>query len=77
MAKCMFCKNQTYQETTTIHVVNHEKCIIIIRNVPCLEREQSGEKYYPDQVAEKLERIVDSLKNLMQEIAIVDYATAA
>ncbi len=74
---CMFCKNKTYTESTTTHVVNYQNCIIIIRNVPCLECEQCGEKYYTDEVAEKLEKIVASAKKLMQEISVVDYKTAA
>ena len=74
---CMFCKNKTYTESTTTHVVNYQNCIIIIRNVPCLEYDQCGEKYYTDEVAEKLERLVNSAKQLMQEISVVDYKTAA
>ena len=74
---CMFCKNDKYVESTTTHVVNYKNCIIIIRNVPCLECDQCGEKYYTDEVAEKIERIVDSAKKLMQEISVVDYKTAA
>ncbi len=74
---CMFCKNKTFIESTTTHVVNYQNCIIIIRNVPCLECDQCGEKYYTDEVAEKLERIVNSAKQLMQEISVVDYKTAA
>ena len=73
----MFCKNKTFTESTTTHVVNYQNCIIIIRNVPCLECEQCGEKYYTDEVAEKLERLVNSAKQLMQEISVVDYKTAA
>ena len=61
----------------TTHVVNYQSCIIIIRNVPCLECEQCGEKYYTDEVAEKLERLVNAAKQLMQEISVVDYSTAA
>ena len=74
---CMFCKNKTYTESTTTHVVNYQNCIIIIRNVPCLECDQCGEKYYTDEVAEKLEKIVASAKKLMQEISVIDYKTAA
>ena len=77
MTMCMFCKNDKYVESTTTHVVNYKNCIIIIRNVPCLECDQCGEKYYTDEVAEKIERIVDSAKKLMQEISVVDYKTAA
>lgn len=74
---CMFCKNETYIESMTTHVVNYKNCIIIIRNVPCLECEQCGEKYYTDEVAEKIEKIVESAKKLMQEISVVDFKTAA
>ena len=74
---CMFCKNKTYTESTTTHVVNYQNSIIIVRNVPCLECDQCGEKYYTDEVAEKLERLVNSAKQLMQEISVVDYKTAA
>ncbi len=74
---CMYCRNKTYTESTTTHVVNYKNSIIIIRNVPCLECEQCGEKYYTDAVAEKIERIVDAAKKLMQEISVVDFSSAA
>ena len=47
---------------------------IIIKNVPCEECEQCGEKYYTDEVAEKIERMVNLAKQMMQEIAVLDYA---
>ena len=56
---CMFCKNTTTVESTTTHVVNYKNCVIVIKNVPCLECDQCGEKYYTDEVAEKLEIIVN------------------
>lgn len=54
---CMYCKN-----STTTHVVNYNNCTIIIKNVPCLECTQCGEKYYIDEVAEHLEDIVICLR---------------
>ena len=74
---CMFCKNTTTIVSTTTHVVNYGKCIIVIRNVPCLECDQCGEKYYTDEVAGKLELLVNDAKRLMQEIAVIDYRQAA
>lgn len=74
---CMFCKNKTNIETTTAHVINYKNCIIIIKNVPCLECEQCGEKFFTDDVAEKLEKIVELSKKLTQEISVIDYKTAA
>lgn len=55
---CMYCKNSTTVNSTTTHVVNYKNCIIVIKNVPCLECEQCGEKYYTDEVAERLETIL-------------------
>jgi len=49
----------------------------VVKNVPCLECDQCGEKYYTDEVAEKLEYIVNMAKKLMQEIAVIDYRQAA
>ena len=59
--------------STTTHVVNYKNCIIVIKSVPCLECTQCGEKYYTDEVAEHLEDVVNMSKNLMQEIAVIDY----
>ena len=56
---------------------HYKNCIIVIKNVPCLECDQCGEKYYTDEVAEKLEVIVNMAKKLMQEIAVIDYQQAA
>ncbi len=56
----MFCKNATTVQSTTTHVVNYKNCIIVIKNFPRLECDQCGEKYYTDDVAEKLEGIVNS-----------------
>ena len=74
---CMFCKNTTTVQSTTTHVVNYKGCIIVIKNVPCLECDQCCEKYYTDEVAERLEIIVNTAKKMMQEIAVIDYKQAA
>lgn len=46
-------------------------------NVPCEECEQCGEKYYSDEVAEQVESLVNTAKQMMQEIAVNDYSKAA
>ena len=61
----------------TTHVVNYNGAIIVIKNVPCEECEQCGEKFYTDDVAEKLEKMVDIAKRMMQEIAVLDYSKVA
>lgn len=74
---CMYCKCKTTISSLTTHVVNYKNCIIIIKNVPCEECEQCGEKYYSDEVAKQVESLVNMAKQLMQEIAVIDYSKAA
>lgn len=74
---CMFCKCDTVTQSLTTHVVNYNGAIIVIKNVPCEECEQCGEKFYTDDVAEKLEKIVNAAKQMMQEIAVLDYSKVA
>ncbi len=74
---CMFCKGDKLIPCMTMHVVNYKDSVIVIKNVPCMECDQCGEKYYSDDVAEKLELIVNAAKKLMQEIAVIDYQQAA
>jgi YgiT-type zinc finger domain-containing protein len=73
----MYCKCQDLIPALTTHVVNYKGCIIIVKNVPCEECEQCGEKYYSDEVARQLEQIVNTAKQLMQEISVIDYSKAA
>ncbi|CDB90882.1 ygiT-type zinc finger domain protein [Clostridium sp. CAG:253] len=74
---CMFCKCDTVTQSLTTHVVNYNGAIIVIKNVPCEECEQCGEKFYTDDVAEKLEKMVNTAKQMMQEIAVLDYSKVA
>ena len=74
---CMFCKCNEVKQSTTTHVVNYKNCIIVIKNVPCEECVQCGEKYYSDETAMKLDQIVNMAKKPMQEIAVIDYREAA
>lgn len=73
---CMCGNNDTIQ-TTTNHVVNYKDSIIIIRNVPCEECSKCGEVYYSDEVARKLEQMVNAAKVLMQEVSVIDYNRVA
>ena len=74
---CMLCKCDTVRQSTTTHVVNYKGSVIIIKNVPCEECEQCGEIFYTDEIVEKLEKIVDNAKKLLQEISVFDYAKVA
>ena len=74
---CMYCKCDELIDSLTTHVVNHENCLIIIKNVPCVECAQCGEKFYIDEVAQRLDEIVSGVKKIAQEISVIDYRQAA
>jgi YgiT-type zinc finger domain-containing protein len=58
----MYCKCKEVVESVTTHVVNYKGCVIVIKNVPCEECEQCGEKFYSNEVARHLEKIVNVAK---------------
>ena len=69
---CFFCKGDLKQ-SNTIYTVSINDCIIIIKNVPCMECQQCGEKYFDDDVMIKLENIIERVKNVVSEVTVVDY----
>lgn len=73
---CFFCKGEMKNAVTTF-MSDFGSCIVIIRNVPCLKCSQCGEEIFSDEVAKKLERIVNKLKESVTEIAVTDYRNAA
>ena len=76
--KCIFCKGNIIDGVTT-DVTDLESCVIIIRNVPCHKCSQCGEVSFTIDVSERLEKIVDTLKesDSVTEIAIVRYTDTA
>ena len=74
--KCMKCGKDAYKSTTS-EAIEMEFGILVIRNIPCYKCEECDEIFYTGDVVEKIEEITDRVKQLMQEITIVDYSTAA
>ncbi|MBQ7638685.1 MAG: type II toxin-antitoxin system MqsA family antitoxin [Clostridia bacterium] len=74
--QCFYCKGNIKNDTRT-HVVDLGKCVIIIRNTPCMTCEQCGESYYTDDVQKRLDEIIKSVSGLMTEIAVIEYSDNA
>lgn len=70
---CVYCKGKTMTSSYTTHVVTYGDCVIVVKNVPCEECEQCGEKFFDDEVMEKLELIVGKAKELASEVFVIDY----
>ena len=73
---CFYCKGDIVP-STTVYTVQIDNTVIVIKNVPCEECEQCGEKYYNDEVMEELEKIVDKAQSLASEVYITDYSHRA
>lgn len=73
----MCCKCNETKESMTTHVVNYKGCLIIIKNVPCEECIQCDDKAYSNDVAVRLEELVNNAKKIMQEMPVIDYAAAS
>ena len=58
-------------------MVDLKDCIIIVKNVPCEECKQCGEKYFSDEVMERLEAIVKRVRSIAGEVCVMEYRTAA
>lgn len=71
--KCFFCKGQMENSTTT-HMIELGRCIVIVRNVPCMKCTQCGEVSLTGVVVKRLEEIGVMLENALTEIAVVNYA---
>lgn len=74
---CKYCRNDKMISSVATHVVNYKDYTIIIKNVPCEECTQCGEKYYTDEVATLLDKIVSNAKKQLQDISIIDYKKVA
>lgn len=69
---CFFCKGNMIEGTTT-HFVELKNCIIVIKNVPCYRCQQCGEVVLNGRTAKKIEQITNTLKNIVTEVAVVDF----
>lgn len=70
---CFFCKGDLVKGTTT-YTVNFGNSVAVIKNVPCTECSQCGESFLDDDVMMQIEEIVKGLKDIMTEVAVIDYS---
>lgn len=71
--KCFMCKGNLENKNTTF-MVELDNCIIIIKNVPSQVCKQCGEVTYSDEVAKQLEKLVNTVRNSITEITVINYS---
>ena len=64
------------REGFTTFVTDTDDCCIVVRRVPCLQCDDCGEVAYTGDVADNLEKIVNSAKETLTEVAVVKYPGA-
>ena len=74
---CNACFKDDKIKTVTTFTVEYKGCIIVIRNVPCLECQACGEITFTDEVSAQLEKIVNSVKTVLQDVSVIDYSKVA
>ena len=74
---CNECFSDNKIKTTTTFTVDYNNCIIIVKNVPCLECPVCGEVMFTDEVSGKLEKVIESAQKIVQDISIIDYSKVA
>ncbi|MCL2052305.1 MAG: YgiT-type zinc finger protein [Lachnospiraceae bacterium] len=75
--RCLYCKCETQKQSTMTHVVTLANSIIVVKNVPCVECDQCGAKFYLDNIVSNLEEIVNKAKELSSEVIVTEYKVLA
>ena len=71
---CFLCKTSSIKDELTTFMVDLGDCIVIVKKVPSQVCGQCGETTYSMDVSRQLEKIVNSLRDSMMEIAVVNYS---
>ena len=74
---CLLCKADTMKASTSTYFAQVDNCYVIIENVPCFTCSQCGENVYSASVMEKIEAILDKVRDIASKIYILDYTKAA
>ena len=76
--RCHFCRGNL-EKSTTEFMEKMDNFIIVIENIPCEKCTQCGEAYFTDEVAGKIEQILDSIKMISSSltVTVIDYTNTA
>lgn len=74
--KCMRCAHETYASITT-EAIELGNGILVIRNIPCYKCEMCDEIHFTGDVVKRLEKIISEAKKRMEQLAVIEYSSAA
>ena len=70
---CFFCKGELERVNEAFMVESGER-IIVVKNVPSNVCAKCGQKSFENDVARRLEKIVNKAKEAIEEVAVVQYS---
>lgn len=71
--RCLYCKG-SLEDRQTNFIVDLGECIMIIKNVPSQVCSQCGEVSYSNEVAKKLEAVVERMRSMVRDVAVFEYS---
>lgn len=76
--RCHFCKGNL-EKSTTEFIEKLDNFIVVIENIPCEKCTQCGEAYFSNDVAEKIEQILDNVQKISSSltVTVIDYTKTA
>ena len=74
---CIYCKNHIMKESTDNKLYNVNGVFISIRDIPCMECIQCGGKFFNYRVVHRVEEILNSISQLINDVTIIEYRSAA
>lgn len=73
---CVRCGGKA-AESVTSEAIEMDFGLLVIRNIPCFKCEECDEIFYTGNVVEKIEEITETVRKLVQDVTIVDFAKVA
>ena len=70
--ECFMCKGELEVKKVN-YIVDLDNTVIVIKDVPAKVCKNCGEKFYDDETAKNIEKIVNKLKELTVEVTVVKY----
>ena len=75
--RCMICKADSMNNSSSTYFAQLPNCYVIIENVPCKKCGQCGEAVFSASVMERIDELLEKVQLIASKILIIDYGQAA
>ena len=74
--KCMKCGKTAFKSVTS-EAIEPGFVLLVIRSIPCFKCEECDEIFYTGDVAQRIEKMIEEAKQLMQEMRVINFESVA